>query len=531
MAETGIGVPSVENAVESPPEEGGGADPVQLSTAFDPPEAVEASAVEGGAVSVDASAEGWDGESIEAPEANEAAEMHSSYVPLQLLEAEKVKNSFVEGEADVLRSDLDAVTKELEDEKTKHAATLKQLEEEKRNNADLREEFQRFKDIHGGGQSPRENLSEEGGRRPANNPPGSGGDVEQVKKELQEARKEISDLEAYSREVDNMTDDLQRQLKEKEKEIDALKRELEQNKQSGEISLDRQSLNNQSLNSLEGGREVEVPYDVLDRLDDELARAREQLLDKTAELEELQTRLDIVREQASHADTWKESAVQAQGENQKLREELERSERESEDERQIRRALEARFEEKLNLKTREAESLHTEVSRLKQAGDQLGPVLTELEHLKLENRHKLEHKNKEISRLQAALQVAEAGRQKGENQVRSMRGEMEEWEAKVKAAEEVRWRAGMNLAKAKAEMDWRQKADQEKDFFMERMKEELERLKNKQMRTEMRKLKVEESLEEAVMELRGKKREMEQMRARVDGLVRVLQVQGLPGGK
>ncbi len=31
---------------------------------------------------------------------------------------------------------------------------------------------------------------------------------------------------------------------------------------------------------------------------------------------------------------------------------------------------------------------------------------------------------------------------------------------------------------------------QEKDFFMERMKEELERLKNKQMRTEMRKLKV-----------------------------------------
>eukprot|EP00961_Rhodomonas_salina_P141006 1897935-Rhodomonas_salina.1 len=71
--------------------------------------------------------------------------MHSSYVPLQLLEAEKVKNSFVEGEADVLRSDLDAVTKELEDEKTKHAATLKQLEEEKRNNADLREEFQRFK--------------------------------------------------------------------------------------------------------------------------------------------------------------------------------------------------------------------------------------------------------------------------------------------------------------------------------------------------------------------------------------------------
>ena len=50
--------------------------------------------------------------------------------------------------------------------------------------------------------------------------------------------------------------------------------------------------------------------------------------------------------------------------------------------------------------------------------------------------------------------------------------------------------AGMNLAKAKAEMDWRNKADQEKDFYMERMKDEMERLKSKLMRSEMRKLQV-----------------------------------------
>ena len=94
----------------------------------------------------------------------------------------------------------------------------------------------------------------------------------------------------------------------------------------------------------------------------------------------------------------------------------------------------------------------------------------------------------------------------------------------VRNAEEVRWRAGMDLAKAKAEMDWRFKADQEKDFFMERMKEELDRVKNKLMRSEMRKLKLEESLEEALAELRGKKREIEQVKARVEGLVRLLQV-------
>lgn len=118
------------------------------------------------------------------------------------------------------------------------------------------------------------------------------------------------------------------------------------------------------------------------------------------------------------------------------------------------------------------------------------------------------------------------------------------------AEELLFFRAGMNLAKAKAEMDWRMKADQvchnthccddahhvrdifpclcvvpfyafpkedrsgciitaevimwssqvrlksfpsgfqEKDFFLERMKDELERLKNKLMRVEMRKLKV-----------------------------------------
>ena len=41
---------------------------------------------------------------------------------------------------------------------------------------------------------------------------------------------------------------------------------------------------------------------------------------------------------------------------------------------------------------------------------------------------------------------------------------------------------------------------------------------------------VEESLGEAVVELRGKKREMEQMKARVDGLLMALQSGGGGGG-
>jgi chromosome segregation ATPase len=204
--------------------------------------------------------------------------------------------------------------------------------------------------------------------------------------------------------------------------------------------------------------------------------------------------------------------------------------REAEDERKMRREIEARFEEKLKLKLLDIERLNAEVGRLKQAGEQLGPVLTELEHAKAESRHVAEHKDREIQSLQDSLMEAQAHRQKVEGRLQMMTSEMEQWNVKVKNAEELRWLAGMNLAKAKAEMDWRQKADQEKDFYMERMKDEMERLKSKLMRSEMRKLQLEESLGEAVVELRGKKREMEQMKARVDGLLMALQSQSSAGG-
>ena len=204
--------------------------------------------------------------------------------------------------------------------------------------------------------------------------------------------------------------------------------------------------------------------------------------------------------------------------------------REAEDERKMRREIEARFEEKLKLKLLDIERLNAEVGRLKQAGEQLGPVLTELEHVKAESRHVAEHKDREIRSLQDSLMEAQAHRQKVEGRLQMMTSEMEQWNVKVKNAEELRWLAGMNLAKAKAEMDWRQKADQEKDFYMERMKDEMERLKSKLMRSEMRKLQLEESLGEAVVELRGKKREMEQMKARVDGLLMALQSQSSAGG-
>jgi hypothetical protein len=78
----------------------------------------------------------------------------------------------------------------------------------------------------------------------------------------------------------------------------------------------------------------------------------------------------------------------------------------------MRREIEARFEEKLKLKILEVERLSAEVARLKQAGEQLGPVLTELEHTKAESRHAVEHKDREIQNLQGALRETQAAKQK-----------------------------------------------------------------------------------------------------------------------
>ena len=114
-------------------------------------------------------------------------------------------------------------------------------------------------------------------------------------------------------------------------------------------------------------------------------------------------------------------------------------EREAEDERRMRREIEARFEEKLKLKILDAERLQAEVGRLKQAGEQLGPVLTELEHTKAEARHAAEHKDREIHGLQAALRETQAHRQKAEGRLQVLTAEMEQWNVKVKNAEELRY--------------------------------------------------------------------------------------------
>lgn len=86
------------------------------------------------------------------------------------------------------------------------------------------------------------------------------------------------------------------------------------------------------------------------RLDDELANAREQLLHKDAAIEKARERETELREELKQAYEWKERAVQAQQASSVVGSELKGVEREIEEERSMRRALEARFDEKLKLK-------------------------------------------------------------------------------------------------------------------------------------------------------------------------------------
>mmetsp|Transcript_7522 Transcript_7522/g.17198 ORF Transcript_7522/g.17198 Transcript_7522/m.17198 type:complete len:499 (+) Transcript_7522:28-1524(+) len=227
----------------------------------------------------------------------------------------------------------------------------------------------------------------------------------------------------------------------------------------------------------------------------------------------------LAEERLRNAMTVIEKGAAVGSKTREIEDALFAKERELDSERAMRRALEAKYDEKLKLKLREMEALQAEVRRLKKAGEQLPIVLQEIERVKSESEERTKLKESELRRVTAAFNATEAERSKVEHKLNRQFEEISSWEARVKKAEEIRWRAGMELAKAKAEIDWRHKGEQEREFHLERMKDEVERLKTKLIRAEMRKLRVEESLEECVIELRSKKREMEQMKHRVDGLI------------
>jgi len=142
--------------------------------------------------------------------------------------------------------------------------------------------------------------------------------IEELAKELLRAQGKISDLEIYTSELDGVTDSLQQQLEEareenvgdpaKDKMIDALQAEIERMEQEmgGQESADNDSA---------------INYDALDKLDDELAFAKEQCLIKDAEIARLKTLEEGARRDGDGAAQWRESAIQAQADHRAVKQE------------------------------------------------------------------------------------------------------------------------------------------------------------------------------------------------------------------
>ena len=148
---------------------------------------------------------------------------------------------------------------------------------------------------------------------------------EDLAKALQEAQAKIVDLEAYTTELDGVTDQLQRQLEgskaeagaDVEERLRAKDREIE----ALQVECDRMEREIVGMESADN--DSAINYDALDKLDDELATAKEQLLLKDAEIARLKALEEAARREGDGAAQWRESAIQAQADHRSLKSEYE----------------------------------------------------------------------------------------------------------------------------------------------------------------------------------------------------------------
>ena len=139
--------------------------------------------------------------------------------------------------------------------------------------------------------------------------------TEELAKALHDANAKISDLEVYTTELDGSYTSLQRQLEEAKAESGMSGEERLQEKERVIAAL-RQEV--ERMEREMGGMEMGGPdndsaidYDALDKLDDELAKAKEQCLLKDAEIAQLKAMEEAARRDSDGAAQWRESAVQA----------------------------------------------------------------------------------------------------------------------------------------------------------------------------------------------------------------------------
>ena len=98
-------------------------------------------------------------------------------------------------------------------------------------------------------------------------------------------------------------------------------------------------------------------------------------------------------------------------------------------------------------------------------------------------------------------------------------GALDELEGRLRTSEEMRWKAEMEVEKLRAELNWQTNSRMDERLTVASLEDELQQARAEKRRGEMRKIQVEEALEQCLAQLRSKKRETSDMRKRIEMMI------------
>ena len=98
-------------------------------------------------------------------------------------------------------------------------------------------------------------------------------------------------------------------------------------------------------------------------------------------------------------------------------------------------------------------------------------------------------------------------------------GALDEMERRLQQSEEARWKAEVECEKLRAELNWQTNSRMDERLTVASLEDELGQSRAEKRRSEMRKIQVEEALEQCLAQLRSKKRECADMRKRIEMMI------------
>ena len=98
-------------------------------------------------------------------------------------------------------------------------------------------------------------------------------------------------------------------------------------------------------------------------------------------------------------------------------------------------------------------------------------------------------------------------------------GALDEMERRLQKSEEARWKAEVECEKLRAELNWQTNSRMDERLTVASLEDELGQSRAEKRRSEMRKIQVEEALEQCLAQLRSKKRECADMRKRIEMMI------------